>query len=444
MSTKTFGVKDERKGSFLRKTLTVLIPVGILLAFVLLLVILVSLQKEPEVKKRSIPELSVMATPANIESVELKVTVQGETRPRTEIDLVPEVGGKITYVSPKFLSGGLFKKGDILYRIEESDYQVGVMRAGAAVARAQQVVIRERAESEIARRDWEDLGEGEPTDLTLRKPQLLEAEASLQSAQADLDNAKLKLERTAVKAPFDGRVREKFADIGQYVNPGSRLGRIFATDVTEVRLALSDADLARLDLPIAYVAKSGAEAADVRITNTIGGKVRAWHGKIMRTDSTYDTQTRSLFAIAEVADPYGKGAADGGYPLAPGLFVDARITGKTLEDVITFPRDGLRPEDKVFVVNDKGFAESRDVIVLDVNPDRAVIATGVAPGELVILSPLEYSQISLKFRAYDFYAPETVLVEPVKESKEDADDDAGFAKKGSGSGKGTTSEGASE
>lgn len=82
--------------------------------------------------------------------------------------------------------------------------------------------------------------------------------------------------------------------------------------------------------------------------------------------------------------------------------------------------------------------------MLDVNPDRAVIATGVAPGELVILSPLEYSQISLKFRAYDFYAPETVLVEPVKESKEDADDDAGFAKKGSGSGKGTTSEGASE
>ena len=423
MNSRNVGVNEEQTGSLIRKILVILIPILIILTAVVLAIVLVSSRKKPEVKKRGAPTLAVMATEAVSDNVQLTVNVQGETRPRTEIDLVPEVGGKITYVSPKFLGGGLFAKGDTLYRIDQSDYQVAVVRAEAAVARAQQVLVREKAESEIASKDWDDLGTGPASDLTLRKPQMLEAQAGLQSAQADLDNAKIRLGRTAVRAPFNGRVREKFADLGQYVNPGSRLGRIFATDITEVRLALSDADLTRLDIPIAYVAKTRESAPDVRITGTIGGQVREWPAKIMRTDSTFDTQTRSLFAIAEVVDPYGKGAAEGGYPLAPGMYVDAAISGKSLENVITIPRDGLRPENKVYVVNMEGVAESRSPIVLDANPQRAVLAGGIEPGELIILSPLEKSQISLKFKVLDVNDPSKVLVEPkIEKGDEDEDD----------------------
>ena len=402
----------------------VAIPLLILLFFVLMTMALSALKKKPEVKKRKRPVLAVMATEAVSDTVQLAVTVQGEARPRTEIDLVPEVAGKIIYVSPKFLSGGLFAKGDTLYRIEDADYKVAIVRAEAGVARAQQVLIREKKEGEIAKQDWDDLGEGRTaSDLTLRKPQLLEAQANLMSAQADLDNAKLRQARTAVKAPFNGRVREKFADLGQYVNPGARLGRIFSTDVAEVRLALSDADLARLDLPIAYVAKSRATAPDVLLSAIIGGQLREWPGKIMRTDSTFDTSTRSLYAIAEVRDPYGKGAAKGGYPLAPGLFVDAQITGKVYQSVIVIPRDGLRPESKVYIVNEEGVAESRDAVVIDANPKRAVLLSGIEVGELVILSPLEKSQISGKFRALDVNDPSIILIEPKIEDEEEEDED---------------------
>jgi len=423
MSTQSVGVEPEKQGSLMRKILVILTPILILAACILGAIALVSSKKKPEVKKRGAPSLAVMATEAVSDNVQLTVNVQGETRPRTEIDLVPEVGGKITYVSPKFLSGGLFTKGDVLYRIDQADYNVAVVRAEAAVARAQQVLVREKAESEIARKDWEDLGSGPASDLTLRKPQMLEAQAGLQSAQADLDNAKIRLGRTAVRAPFNGRVREKFADLGQYVNPGSRLGRIFSTDITEVRLALSDADLTRLDIPIAYVAKSRTTAPDVKITGVVGGQTREWPAKIMRTDSTFDTQTRSLYAIAEVNDPYGKGAAEGGYPLAPGMYVDAAISGKSLDNVITIPRDGLRPENKVYIVNMDGVAESRSPVVLDANPQRAVLAGGVEPGELVILSPLEKSQISLKFKVLDVDDPSIVLVEPKTDKSEDEDDE---------------------
>ena len=417
------SVNVEREaGGLLRKILVIVIPILIILAFVIVSSILKAMKPEPEVKKRSRPVLAVMATMAVSDTVRLNVNVQGETRPRTEIDLVPEVAGKIVYVSPKFLSGGLFAKGDVLYKIDSANFDVAVIRAQASVARAQQVLTREEAEGEIARQDWADLSDGKTaSDLTLRKPQLLEAQAGLQSALADLQNAQLNLKRATVRAPFAGRVREKLVDLGQYVGPGTKLGRIFSTDYTEIRLALNDADLARLDLPVAYVAESRKDAPDVEISATIGGKLRIWHGQIMRTDSTYDPSTRSLFAIAEVKDPYGAGAAEGGYPLAPGLFVDAHILGKTLENVIVIPRDGLRPEDKVYIVNAEGVATSHDVHVLDTDPKRAILASGIVPGDLVILSPMEKSQLDLKFKALDVNDPNRVLVEPKPDEEEDKD-----------------------
>jgi len=399
--------------SLWRKIFAVLIPIAIFAGFLLLVLAAKRMEKKPEVKKRTRPVFAVMATAAVSDKVQLSVKAQGESRPRTEIDLVPEVGGKIVYVSPKFLSGGLFSKGDVLYRIDQADYNVGVVRAEASVARARQVLTREEAEGAIAAQDWEDLGEGrEASALTLREPQLLEAQAGLQSAQADLENAQLRLARTEVKAPFNGRVREKLAGLGQYVNPGSRLGRIFSTDIAEVRVALTDADLAKLDLPVAYFAKSKDSAPDVEVSAIVGGKLRVWNGKIMRTDSTYDTKTRSLFAIAEVKNPYGSGAAEGGYPLTPGMFVDVTIKGKIFQSVVVIPRDGLRPEDIVYVVNDEGVAEVRNVAVIDKNPKRAVLESGLEIGEYVILSPLEKSQVSLKFKALDVNDPSIVLVEP--------------------------------
>ena len=435
MGSETIGVDDERNQNLgqeprrgkMKKFLGILVlvlkflvPLFIILVFVGLGFGLKAASKKPEVKKKSRPVLAVMATTAFSDTVQLSVNVQGQSRPRTEIDLVPEVGGKIVTVSSKFISGGIFNKGDVLYRIDPADYNVAVVRAQSTVARAKQVLLREESEGAIAKLDWDDLGNGkQASDLTLRKPQLLEARAGLQSAEADLENARIRLRRTAVTAPFNGQVREKFADIGQYVNPGSRLGRIFSTDIAEVRLALSDADIARINLPLAFVAKSRASAPDVKLSVTIGGQLREWSGKIMRTDAAYDPQTRSMFAIAEVVDPYGKGMANGNFPLAPGLFVDAAIAGKTIENVIIIPRDALRPEDKVYTVNEEGIAKSHDVIVVDTNPDRAVLLSGLNPGELVIVSPLEKSQISLTFRVLDSKDPTKILIEPKKDEEEE-------------------------
>jgi len=404
----------ERQGGLLRKILIIAVPILIVVGFFVVTNIIIALNKKPEEKKRPFNTLAVMADYAVQDDVQLRVKTQGETRPRTEIDLVPEVGGKIVYVSPNFIEGGIIKKGETLLRIEDADFKVAVIRAESGVAQAEQVLVREQAEGAIARKDYEELGRGDPSPLVLREPQQAQAAAALQASMAELEGAKLQLTRTEVKAPFTGRVRTKSSDLGQFVTPGRTLGRIFSTDIVEIRLPFTDADLSKIDLPIAYVAADRASAPDVQLSAIIAGERRMWAGKIMRTDSTYDTQTRALFAIAEVFDPYGKGASASGVPLPPGLFVDAEVNGKTFEDVIVLPRDGLRPENKVYVVSDKGKVDIRDASVIDTSAERAIISAGVAAGELVVLSPLERSRASLDLKVYDINEPTKILVDPPK------------------------------
>jgi len=146
-----------------------------------------------------------------------------------------------------------------------------------------------------------------------------------------------------VRAPFNGRIRERFADIGQFVSPGTRLARVFSTEAVEVPLSLNDADLTRLSLPVSMSADSRAEKPEVTLSAVIAGKPRIWKGQIVRTDGVFDPQTRTLSAIAEVKDPFGKGMSEDGFPLPPGLFVNAEIVGRTLESAMVIPRDSLRP-----------------------------------------------------------------------------------------------------
>ena len=399
----------------------------IILVFLMVSVISINTLKKPKEKKRSFNTLAVIADYAKLENVQLEVRTQGEVRPQIEIDLVPEVGGKIIFVSPNFIEGGIFRKGETLLRIEDADFKVAVIRAEAGMAQAEQVLAREQAEGEVARQDYAELGRGEPSPLALREPQQAQARASLQAAKAELEAAKLNLSRTEVRAPFSGRVRTKASDIGQFVTPGSRLARIFSSDIAEVRLPLSDPELAKLDLPLAFVAKKRADAPKVDLSAVVAGSERHWEGRIMRTDATFDTTSRALFAIVEVLDPYGRGASEDGVPLAAGLFVDAKIAGKSFGDVITIPRDGLRPENEVYVVNDKGKAEIRDVTVLDASPNRAVLRSGVSSGELVVVSPMERSRIEMTLKVLDINDPNKVLVDPPKpdwmkkQDKENAD-----------------------
>ena len=352
-------------------------------------VVLMNVLKPKAEKEEPKPEaLAVLIEPVKREPVRLTVSAQGEVTPRVSISLSAQVSGRIASVSDEFIDGGVFTRGDVLVRIDDSDYKLAVTQARSQVAQAQRALEREQAEADLAARDWADLGgEGDPSELTLRKPQLAEARAQLDSARAALRRASLDLERTRIVAPFTGRVGRKDADVGGFVSPGASLGEIFSTDVMEVRLPLTDRELGMLGVPVAFRESDEARGPTVTFSAVLAGMPRTWHGRVTRTDARIDATTRLVSAIAEVEDPFGAGS-DGGAPMAPGLFVDAEIEGRMIEDGLIVARRALRGDDEVFVVTNEHTLSRRKVSVLASDRERVIIGAGVEPAENVVVSPL--------------------------------------------------------
>ena len=240
--------------------------------------------------------------------VSLDVHSQGTVEPRTTSTLVAQVGGRIVDVADAFAVGGLFRRGQVLVRIDPRDYELAVRDAEAAVAQARVQLEREQAEAELARRDWEELGDGgEPSALLLHKPQLAQARAALEAAQASVERARLNLERTRVSAPFDGRVRAKQADLGQSVAAGTPLADVFATEYAEVRLPVTKEDLAYLPSRRRLERRGarGAGGPAVALTGELGGAARTWHG----AGGAHRRRDRSEDAHAERLRPRRRPAA---------------------------------------------------------------------------------------------------------------------------------------
>ncbi|WP_291841808.1 efflux RND transporter periplasmic adaptor subunit [Maricaulis sp.] len=357
-------------------------------------------QQRPERANAAPRPVAVFVDEARLDTIALQVSSQGEARPRTQINLVPQVAGRITFVNPDFIEGGFFEAGETLVQIDDADYRLAVTRASAQVAQAQQALVREQAESELAASEWAELGEGEASSLTLREPQLAEARAQLAAAEAALQAARLDLQRTRISAPFSGRVRTKSADLGQYVSPGTPLGEVFSTDAVLVRLPLTDHELGLLGIPIAYNAGGDGEGMPVELSAALGGSQQTWQGRITRTDSAIDPQTRVLYAIAEVTDPYGAGASNG-TPLAVGLFVTANITGRDVENAYILPRSALRGQNSVYVAEEGGTLSVRTVDVIDSNSERVVVSSGVRGGEMVVISPIRGASDGMRIQTFD-------------------------------------------
>lgn len=377
------------------------LPILIIFAFIFLFVVLGATQPRPETETPVPRPAAVFVVEALQSPVQLEVSTQGEVSPVTQIGLVTQVSGRIAYVNPSFTQGGFFEAGDVLLSLEDEDYRLAVIRAEALVTQRRQALIREEAEAELASEEWLAIGEGDASALTLREPQLADARAQLAGAEASMREARLALARTRITAPFNGRVREKLADLGQYVGPGTRVGEIFSTDTAQVRLPFTDSELGRAGIPVAFQADSYETAPVITLSANLGGAWREWEGRIVRTDSAIDPQTRTLYAIAEVADPYGSAAEAAGAPLAMGLFVEARVPGRNVNMAITLPRSALRGADQVLVARPDGTLSVRTVQIVESSPERLVVASGVEAGEYVVTSPLRGAADGMRIRALD-------------------------------------------
>lgn len=342
-----------------------------------------------ETRPPDLPPPLVRVATIQAQHKQLVVSTQGTVEPRTESTLIAQVAGEITTVSPGFASGGFFEKGEVLLSIDPRDYEVTVAQAQVQVAQAKLRLSREQEEADIARQEWQKMGKGTPSDLVLRKPQIAEAQASLEAARGTLARAKLNLERTYIRAPYAGRVRSKNADIGQYVGPGTPVGRIYAVDFAEVRLPIPDQDLAFLELDFGFRGETTAQRGPkVNLKAQFAGKQHTWEGHIVRVEGEVDPRSRMVNLVARVDNPYGRTEDSTRPPLAVGMFVKADVLGKEAQDVYVIPRSSMRPNNQILVVtNNKLYY--RDIDILRLNADNVIVSAGLSSGELICLSPLD-------------------------------------------------------
>ena len=320
------------------------------------------------------------------QDITLRVKTNGEVKPLNEINLISQVSGKIIDAADEFVDGGIIKAGSPLVWVDDRDYQLAVISAESNVAKAKKLLEREIAESELARRDWKELGIGDANPLTLRIPQLKEAEANVNAANANLERAKLNLERTVVTLPFQGIIKKKITGIGQFVGAGSILATAFSTEEVLIALPLTDYELSYLGLPLAYQGQYSS-SPEVKLISNISNKKYEWNGRITRTAGSIDPPTRLVYVYAEVLNPY-----DTSPPLAIGMFVDAEIEGKKISDAFLIPNSSITDDTFINTIDDENYLRIKEVEVLGVVDDYLVIKGDIKEGIRVVTSPLNNAE----------------------------------------------------
>lgn len=362
-----------------KKILRRLSPLLILIVFIVAAKLLMLTKEAPEQKEDEIPVPIVDVTSVAQETVSLNLPSYGVVQPKYKTLLVTEVQGRMVQISPNFVAGGIVKKGEQLAVIEPSDYEADLMQAEATLAQAKAALNEEIARGEVAKIEFKGYDKGMPPELGLRIPQLKKEQANVKYAEAAMARAERNLERTTIRAPFDGIIKARNVDLGQYVTLGTDLGELYDTSIAEIRLPLANNDLA-------YLESVDNPDTQVILTASLAGKDVSWEGNIIRSEGVIDAENRMVYLVAEIKDPYLRAnKKTGQLPLKYGSFVTAKIRGRTVSGIVKLPRHVVRNE-QVAVVDSTNTIEMRHVNIVRTDLDDVFIKDSLKTGERVSMT----------------------------------------------------------
>ncbi len=366
-----------------------LIGLGILAIGVVGLIILVSMRPEPPREERVTLAPIVQIEQSQAATGPLIVSGSGNVASDRQVLLSAEVAGRIAWVSPRFVTGGTFAAGEVIARIDSTDYANAVAMARAEWTARKVDALMAREESTVARDEWARLRArdadldppeaGELGVMLFREPQVRMADAAVEAAKARLDDAQARLDRTAIRAPFSGQILTKQAELGQVMAPGVGLAAFQSTAAAEVAVPLR---LDQISLLEGVERLGNGRSLNATIRSASQNSETTWAARIVRSEGSLDPATRTLRVVARVANPM---ALDP--PLLMGSFVTVHIEGQSLEGTTRIPREALRDDDKVWVVQDDVLS-IRDVQVLAEDEGVVYVSEGLTPGEHVVTSAL--------------------------------------------------------
>ncbi|MES2663560.1 MAG: efflux RND transporter periplasmic adaptor subunit [Pseudomonadota bacterium] len=359
-----------------------LLPVLILGIAIVLYVLLRTFTPEPEEIIRPQDAPAVSTTTVNKQNVAIPIYSQGLVQPAREVLLVTEVPGKVQWVSPDFVSGRHVKEGEILLRLDEDRWNLERSKAESQLWTVQQMLARVKAELESA-----GTVPGLTTPSNFRNSQLKEAQLRVSAAKADLELLEAQVEKTKIRAPFDGILRSAMLDVGQVVAIGTQVGQIFQMTEIEVRVPLSDEQLQWVDLSQSLDPNNAPTAV---FKMSYSGRPFLWNGRIIGLEGSLDPKNRLQYAIGVIDDANQQDAQQ---PLRPelvaGHFLDVKIDGRQLTNVVVLPRHLLRFGNFVWVVDSNSRLQRRDLEVSYRGKSSAYITQGLNVGDAVVDTPLE-------------------------------------------------------
>jgi RND family efflux transporter MFP subunit len=355
-----------------------------------LLWLLGQVQPDP-VEEAPAPDVIVeILTPKDFQ---IQISSNGTTTPLTQTVLTAEVGGEVIYRSKKFSEGSSVIEGEILAKIDDTDLQLQYKNALLQLANAEVQHSLQLAEAEIAKEAWEKIGDGVASDLTLKKPQLKQAEALLEVAKAQVSSAKNKLNKTEIVAPYAGRIQSVNIDLGTTIIPGQPVGALYTSSEIEVTLAVKDNDLQFLSIPMDGRKLDSSEQALVEIRSFYKGKNQTWVGRLERVDGVIDPVTRMINLIAVFKNDF----IETDKPNLPiGLFVEALIDGINLKNIFSIPVNAISENNEVYIVNNDNELESRQLSILKKYSDFVIVKDGLKAGERIVISKLSTASNGIK------------------------------------------------
>jgi multidrug efflux system membrane fusion protein len=327
-------------------------------------------------EKKNTPYVkTMMLIPQNIKA---SISSQGVISPSSSITLISELNSKVDWISSKMQTGSSFQKNDTLLILDKRDYELALITAESNVLNAGVNLEREKAESDLASKEWKRVGAGTGSDLALRKPQLAQANATYAAAQAMLERAQRNLKRTVFIASFDGRVRLRNVDEGATVFPGTVLGNIYASESFEVRLPVANQDIPFTGLEFNGQQIKQSKQLDVQFF--IGKSILS--GRVIRAEAEVDPITRMLSVVAKIENN-----KENSNTIAVGQFLQATISGIDIENVTVLPRTAVR-DGSVWIVDQELTLYKRSVETLRFENEFALIGEGLEKGDRLLTSRL--------------------------------------------------------
>ncbi len=349
------------------------------------------IETKPKSQRGAARRQARLVAVVEVERQDIPVTVGalGSVIAAREVDVKPQVSGRVIDMSEEVLPGGLFQAGQQILQIEPEDYELLVEQRRSDVANAERDLKIEEGSQTVARQEFELLSDvitEMDQDLMLRKPQLASAKAALEAAQARLDQAKLDLDRTQIVAPFNAVVKTKHVDLGAMVTSASTLVTLTGADEYWVNVVVRVDMLPWLIIP----PRDGEKGSKVRIRNPlVWGEDAYRSGEVIRLFGELETVGRMAQLLVSVKDPLSLSPENASAPrVLIGSFVRVEIEGRTIPSVISIDRELLRDGGNVWLMSEEGKLEIRPVDIVFRGEEYVLVSDGIKTGDKIITTNL--------------------------------------------------------